>query len=79
METQDCQKALGFPKTPAPNKGECAIIADNADDQAEEYVHDPAPGLAVVIYPPIAIFTDEDYAGHVFGTSGSSELENELL
>lgn len=38
--------------------GECAIIASNADDENQE---DALPGLAVVLYPRVAIFTKEDY------------------
>jgi hypothetical protein len=47
-------------------KGESALIADNADD---EDWHDPPPGLAVIISPKVAIFTQEEYAGYVFGGS----------
>lgn len=45
-------------------KGECAIIASNADD---EEIHDTQPGLAVVVYPQKKIYTNEDYAGYIFG------------
>lgn len=48
-------------------KGECAIIASNADD---EDIHDVQPGLAVVVYPKKGIYAGEDYAGYIFG-SGS--------
>jgi hypothetical protein len=55
-------------------KGECALMADNADD---EDWHDPPPGLAVIISPKIAIFTQEEYAGYVFGGS-DYDIEKEL-
>ena len=45
----------------SPN-GECAIIASNADD---EDVHDVLPGLAVIVYPKMAIFTEEEYSEYV--------------
>ena len=53
-------------------RGECAILADNADD---EDMHDPLPGLAVVVSPKVALFTQEEYAGYVFSGSYFVELE----
>lgn len=48
-------------------KGECAIIADNADDDDTQDVNS---GLAVIVYPDLKIVDGERYAGYVFG-SGS--------
>lgn len=45
-------------------KGECALLADNADDDDS---HDPPLGLAVVVLPKAAVFTQEEYAGYIFG------------
>lgn len=56
-----------------PN-AECAIIASNADD---EDTHDVLPGLAVIVYPKMAIFTEEEYSEYVlFG--GASEIKAAL-
>lgn len=44
-------------------QGECAIVAHNADD---EDMDDVLPGLAVVLYPTLAIFTKEDYTEYAF-------------
>ncbi len=57
----------------SPN-AECAIIANNADD---EEMDDVLPGLAVVVYPKMAIFTEEDYSEYVL-FSGSDEIKTEL-
>jgi hypothetical protein len=46
-------------------RGECAIIAENA---ADDDMQDVEPGLAVVVYPKLAIYDGEIYAGYVFGT-----------
>lgn len=40
-------------------KGELAVIAKNADDGDW---HDDPPGLAVVIFPRLSIFTKEDFS-----------------
>ena len=62
FETTDASvllsKFLPYEVQISPN-AECAIIAGNADD--EEF-DDVLPGLAVVIYPKVAIFTEEDYS-----------------
>lgn len=57
----------------SPN-AECAIVANNADD---EEMDDVLPGLAVVVYPKMAIFTEEDYSEYVL-FSGSDEIKAEL-
>lgn len=57
----------------SPN-GECAIIASNADD---EDMHDVLPGLAVVIYPSLAIFTEEDYSEYAL-RDGCDEIRTIL-
>lgn len=54
--------------------GECALIAENADD---EDIHDILPGLAVVIYPKIAVFTHEDYNEYVYFANGD-DIKNIL-
>lgn len=46
-------------------KGECAIIADNADDDDTQDVN---YGLSVVVYPDLKIVDGERYAGYVFGS-----------
>ena len=54
----------------SPN-GECAIIASNADDGD---VHDVLPGLAVIVYPKMAIFTEEAYSEYVL-RGGADEIK----
>ena len=55
-------------------KGECAILAGDADD---EDLHDVLPGLAVVIYPTMAIFTEEHFTEYVL-LGKNSEIKEKL-
>lgn len=43
--------------------GECAVLAENMDDDNS---HDEAPGIAVVVYPKMRVFTSEAYQEYVF-------------
>lgn len=56
------------------SQGECVIIAHNADD---EDMDDVLPGLAVVLYPVVAIFTKEDYTEYAFH-GGCDEIREKL-
>lgn len=57
----------------SPN-GECAIVAKNADDGN---LHDALPGLAVVIFPKLAVFTKEDYLEYAL-RDGCDEIKTML-
>jgi hypothetical protein len=54
--------------------GECVIIGENNDD---EDTHDVLPGLAVVIYPKLAIFTGDAYSRYAF-FDVEDDVKNEL-
>ena len=54
--------------------GECALIGENPED---EDIHDVLPGLAVIIYPKMAVFTEEAYSEYVF-LSGDKNIRREL-
>ncbi len=54
--------------------GECALIGENTED---EDIQDVLPGLAIIIYPRMAIFTEEAYSEYVF-LSGDEDIKKEL-
>ena len=53
---------------------DCRILASNADD---EDIHDVLPGLAVVVYPRMAIFTEEDYSEYAL-RGGANHIKEKL-
>jgi len=53
-------------------KGECALIADDTDDEDEEH-----SGLAVLIYPILKIYSHDEYSSYIFG-GGDYFIEKEI-